>query len=246
MSGKGDITPTMLCGKFQEATWIGFGCVKVGIQSCRMFSLYNPENCSITIAVGKCPMKSGFNITLGPHNESSIVIEPKSTVDGHVYWTPNSNMSVREVAILLMNSKTKLQLTLHGIAGIGEHKVPSKLEQKSKKVPIARKGSFRANASGPKTSITNKHDSTNLMKKNSSNQLSVVESKANVYGDKWADKQVTCITRWMNEKISPQMHVVFSNIGPNYSSIDYQHQLQKHREEMCWIASEDSFVDVVE
>lgn len=116
----GDQIPTMICGNGHAPVWIGFGCIKVGTKSTREFNLVNPENSSIFLSVEKCPMQRGFSITFDEQGSTSISLEPRGIISGYVHWIPSSNMSVRETIIISMNSKTKLQLTIHGISGIGE------------------------------------------------------------------------------------------------------------------------------
>ena len=116
----GQSIPTLICGQFQESVWIGFGCVNVGMKTTRQFKLINPENSEMTLSVEKCPSKKGFSIFLSGDGATSITLAPQEQICGFVHWTPTENMSVREVALIKINSRIPLQLTLHGISGIGE------------------------------------------------------------------------------------------------------------------------------
>ena len=112
-------TATLICEKFQGAVWVGFGCVALHCTTTREFNLVNPSSSSVDITVDKCPAKKGFTITFGENGASSVSVGPAQTVSGHVHWRPPDSASVREVVTLLMDKKHRLQLTLHGIAGMG-------------------------------------------------------------------------------------------------------------------------------
>jgi hypothetical protein len=114
-----EIIATLICEKFQGAVWVGFGCVVLNSPTIREFNLVNPGASSVSITVDKCPSKKGFDITFGANGATSVSLDPSETVSGFVKWNPSENMSVREIAVLLMDGKHRLQLTLHGIAGMG-------------------------------------------------------------------------------------------------------------------------------
>jgi hypothetical protein len=116
----GDQIPTMICGNFQESVWVGFGCVRVGTKTSRQFNIVNPESCPISLSVEKCPTQKGFSIVFDEQESTTTTLEPRGAISGFVHWIPSDNMSVRDIAVISMNSKTKLQLTIHGISGIGE------------------------------------------------------------------------------------------------------------------------------
>ena len=116
--GSGTIA-TVICEKFQGAVWVGFGCVALNCTTSREFHLVNPSSSTVNITVDKCPEKKGFSITFGTDHATSVSVGPSETLSGQVHWTPSDNMSIREVGVLLMDNKHRLQLTLHGIAGKG-------------------------------------------------------------------------------------------------------------------------------
>lgn len=112
---------TLICEKFQGAVWVGFGCVDLNCTTSREFKLVNPSSQPVTITIDKCPAKKGFAITLGARGGagSCVTVNASDSVSGYVNWSPTDNISVRETATLLLDNKHKLQLTLHGIAGMG-------------------------------------------------------------------------------------------------------------------------------
>jgi hypothetical protein len=111
--------PTVLCEKFQGAVWIGFGCVSVNHTTTREFKLANQSSKPVTISVDKCPTKKGFMIHFGEQCGKSVTVGANESVLGSVQWTPSEDISVREAAVLLMDGKHRLPLTLHGISGVG-------------------------------------------------------------------------------------------------------------------------------
>jgi hypothetical protein len=119
---KVETLPSLICGTFQEPLWIGFGCVTVGTKYSRRFQIINPESSEVIISIHNCPSNKGFSIELGD-SQSTLRIPGNHTSFGSIHWIPSINMSVREVATLMMNSKIPLQVTIHGFAGSGEVRV---------------------------------------------------------------------------------------------------------------------------
>ena len=124
-SGVSDKIPTVICERFQGPVWIGFGCVELDSLTTKEFTLVNPGNSAVNITVDKCPTKKGFSITFGDNEASSMCVQPSQSASGFVKWNASENISVRDVAVLLMDNNLRLQLSLHGVAGKG---TVSKLE----------------------------------------------------------------------------------------------------------------------
>ena len=114
-----DDIPTLVCGICPEPVWIGFGCVNIGTKTTRQFTIVNPKDYSIKLVVQKCPTRKGFTINLG-NEETVSTLQPGESLSGYIHWIPSENMSVREVASILVNGDMSLHFTLHGISGIGQ------------------------------------------------------------------------------------------------------------------------------
>jgi hypothetical protein len=115
--------PTLICGQFQEPLWLGFGCVKINSVASKRFQISNPTPNTIRLAVEKVPSAKGFRITLGNQNLQQITLNPNEFSYGIVEWVPDLDMCVRETITLSLGGKMKLQVTVHGIAGIGEVRI---------------------------------------------------------------------------------------------------------------------------
>lgn len=108
--------PTLLCAKFQSSLYIEFNNVNVGSIVKKDFRIENPHDSkTIRLVVEKCPENKGFQVYLN----SSGHIPPKGKITGQVVWTPDRDMAAREIVILKSDNKFSLQLTLHGVAGLG-------------------------------------------------------------------------------------------------------------------------------
>ena len=114
--------PSILCEKFQKALWIEFDTVLVKSTNHKQFKLINPNNDRpINVSVDKVPDKKGFSLSLGNSVDgSSVDIPANGSAIGTLYWIPQTDMAVREVAILKLNNSAPLQLSIHGTAGIGQ------------------------------------------------------------------------------------------------------------------------------
>lgn len=119
ITSKSSVSASVICEKFQGAVWVGFGCVPLNCTTTREFNIVNPTSQPVTLTVEKCSVKKGFSITFGSSGALTVTVGASETVPGYVHWNPSENLSVRESALLLMDNKHRLQLTLHGIAGMG-------------------------------------------------------------------------------------------------------------------------------
>jgi Abnormal spindle-like microcephaly-assoc'd, ASPM-SPD-2-Hydin len=123
-SDTSDAVPVLLCAPFQSALWIGMGCVPLNTTVTKIFELRNETKKNANIVVEQWettgPAKAGFSVSFGVSKSQSISIPPEESVIGYVTWTPVHNQSVSESAILRLNDKLSLQITLHGIAGTGD------------------------------------------------------------------------------------------------------------------------------
>ena len=119
--------PVLQCAPFQSALWIGFGCVQLNSANTKVFELRNEEDSPATISVvdwdKSSAARAGFSISFGSTRADSICIQSKDVAIGYVTWTPSVDSSVSENAILKLNSRHSLQITLHGISGSGEGEV---------------------------------------------------------------------------------------------------------------------------
>jgi len=115
------VEPSMLCARFQGSMYVEFGTVAVNSCNTRLFKLINPnKNKSVTISVDRISEAKGFSILLGPNGSNIIEIPGGETGTGVVTWNPTSNISAREVAILKLDDKAPLQMTVTGVAGTGK------------------------------------------------------------------------------------------------------------------------------
>lgn len=117
-------TPILICAKFQASLYLEFNTVQVGSTSTKIFQLRNPNNRSIKVSIERVPEKYGFQVSLGSGlDQKFIVIEPLESATGYVHWFPTKDTAVRESVILKLDDKVPLQLTLHGVAGLGLQQV---------------------------------------------------------------------------------------------------------------------------
>lgn len=119
-----DARPSLICDKLQQPLFVGFGCVKVSTTHTRRFNLVNPSPAAIIIAMeqSSIPTDKGFAVTIDNSENNTFSIGPNDTKCVVVEWSPDRDMSVRETLRMLLNGKYKLEVTLHGIAGMGEVK----------------------------------------------------------------------------------------------------------------------------
>ena len=119
-----DSIPVLLCAPFQSTLWIGFGCVQLNNTVTKIFELRNENDKISNIRIddweSTSAAKSGFSVTFGASRTQSIAINAKESVLGYISWTPECDQSVSENAILKLNDRLSLQITLHGIAGTGD------------------------------------------------------------------------------------------------------------------------------
>ena len=111
----------LICARFQDALWLEFGTVPVGASRFVNFKLRNPsKNKAITVSIEKESNKFGLSLKFHDSNEGKVNIEPESTVDGTVFWSPTFDVSIRETIRLKLDEKAPLQIIVHGIAGTGK------------------------------------------------------------------------------------------------------------------------------
>ena len=116
--------PFLICAKFQASLYLEFNTVQVGSTTTKIFQLRNPNNRSIKVSIERVPEKYGFQVSLGSGLDQKIVeIAPLESVTGYVHWFPTKDTAVRESVILKLDDKIPLQLTLHGVAGLGLQQV---------------------------------------------------------------------------------------------------------------------------
>jgi hypothetical protein len=113
--------PFLICAKFQASLYLEFNTVQVGSTTTKIFKLQNPHNNrSIKVSIERVSEKHGFQVSLGTGLGQSVVeIESCGSVTGYVHWFPTIDTAVRESVILKLDDKIPLQLTLHGVAGLG-------------------------------------------------------------------------------------------------------------------------------
>ena len=113
--------PILVCDKFQEAIWIGFGCVTVGSTSEQYFQITNPDNRNpADVKVDKFPSDKGFTLSLEDGNEQHLLIPANTSIKARLIWKPTTNLTVRDEASIKINNSFRLFITLHGVSGIGE------------------------------------------------------------------------------------------------------------------------------
>ena len=119
-----DSIPVLLCAPFQSTLWIGFGCVQLNDTITKIFELRNDNEKTSHIRIddweSTSAARAGFSITFGASRTQSITINAKESVIGYISWTPECDQSVSESAILKLNDRMSLQITLHGVAGTGD------------------------------------------------------------------------------------------------------------------------------
>ena len=119
-----DSIPVLLCATFQSTLWVGFGCVQLNNTVTKIFELRNENDKVSHIRIedweSTSAAKCGFSVTFGTSRTQSISINAKESVLGYISWTPECDQSVSENAILKLNDRLSLQITLHGVAGTGD------------------------------------------------------------------------------------------------------------------------------
>ena len=111
----------LICAKFQNSLYLEFGNVPVRSTNFLSFKLQNPNPAKgVHIEIDKFQESKGLSIVFGAMGTKEIDIGPSESAIGTVYWTPTSDMSIREIVKLKMDHKAPLQLTIHGIAGSGK------------------------------------------------------------------------------------------------------------------------------
>ena len=121
--------PFLICAKFQASLYLEFNTVHVGSTTTKIFNLRNPHNRTIKVSIDRVPEKHGFKVSLGAGlDQTHVEIEPSGNVNCYVHWFPTTDIAVRESVILKLDDKIPLQLTLHGIAGLGFQQVIHQLK----------------------------------------------------------------------------------------------------------------------
>ena len=124
INGGGAMVPVILCEKYQDPLWIGFGCVRTNDVARKTFRIANPHmSLSMEILIESIPTKIGVSVSFtSQKSESNVaVVPPGNFVEAVVTWCPPTHMSIRDVVTLTCNNSIgKLHLTLHGISGKGD------------------------------------------------------------------------------------------------------------------------------
>eukprot|EP01041_Mallomonas_annulata_P000646 gene646-1248_t len=194
--------PILVCQKFQEPIWLGFGCVDLNSTIERKFQLSNPfDSKTLKVSIGNVPTLKGFNIYLGNSTDKESTISPLGSVIGTVSWQPTSNLSVRDEAILLVDDKVRLYLNLHGMSGIGEETSVSKENKPVMQEPDS--DMDLSNSDNIQKAVINhmkKH-----IKKATSSTLVIPETKLIKKID-WAEKQEIGFSSWLNNIFQQGTH----------------------------------------
>ena len=127
----------LICSKFQESLHVDFGVVPLRTTKKFTFQLKNPSKSkAVKLALDRYNDKAGLHIILDT-NESSIVnIEPSSTKEGTIFWTPANDCMMRVVIGLKMDDRAPLQIVAQGTAGTGI--VRTSLEQSTSVFTVIR------------------------------------------------------------------------------------------------------------
>jgi len=119
-----DSIPVLLCAPFQSSLWIGFGCVPLHTSITKIFELRNetkkPSQVVIENWETTSACRAGFSLTFGSTKSQKVLLDPSASIIGYVTWTPTIDQCISENAIIKVNDKLALQVTLHGISGTGE------------------------------------------------------------------------------------------------------------------------------
>lgn len=111
----------LICAKFQNALYLEFGHVPVKSTNFLSFQMRNPNTTKpVNISIENATLKNGLSIAFGVRDETEVDIGPGENHTGTIYWTPCTDMSIREIVKLKMDKKAPLQLTIHGVAGTGK------------------------------------------------------------------------------------------------------------------------------
>lgn len=111
----------LICAKFQNALYLEFGHVPVKSTNFLSFQMRNPNTTKfVNISIENATLKNGLSIAFGVRDETEVDIGPGENHTGTIYWTPSTDMSIREIVKLKMDKKAPLQLTIHGVAGTGK------------------------------------------------------------------------------------------------------------------------------
>ena len=114
--------PTVLCAKFQKQLVVNFDKVGANTTNIKHFKLCNPLNeKAIVISVHKVPEDKGITFSFGDSLKSaSVTIPPKTTVRAALHWMPNSDIVLKDSALLKVDDDFTLPFSLQGSAGLGD------------------------------------------------------------------------------------------------------------------------------
>lgn len=146
----------LICAKFQEALWLEFGSVSVKSTNFQNFQLNNPNKSKpVNIKVDKLNSKHGLSIAFSGSSKQEVEVPPLEVVRGTVFWTPQYDISIREIISLKMDDKLPLQITVHGSAGTGKREVDlMKTKKEPEKKEIRRKLVFESAPPAPPKKVS--------------------------------------------------------------------------------------------
>ena len=113
------VVPVLVCEKFQEPLWLGFGCIEVDAISRRPFRLANPLNVPAEVSIISIPINMGLVLKIGDAEVQKALIAPYGTINCEVFWKPRSHISMREAISIHCEGVGKIYVNLHGVAGRG-------------------------------------------------------------------------------------------------------------------------------
>ena len=143
------IAPVMRLGRFSESIYLEFGSENniVGIPRSMPFKLHAVEG-DTEVEVTKVPRKKGFSVDF-----QKVKVGKNETIVQNVTWTPMLNGGVREVILLALPGRGRLQITCHGTATGGASDTTEPKPKPSAKSKFQRRMSLKKPAAKKPTPL---------------------------------------------------------------------------------------------
>ncbi|KAG0053426.1 hypothetical protein BGZ83_001140 [Gryganskiella cystojenkinii] len=264
--------PRLILAPFEPAPWLEFGKVVIGAKKTVTMVVENPSDRTERLTLDStCKMEEkGFNISqLDPILSSSstrssgdnatpmtdsIILQPRSTIEIDICWTPLTVGSIRASAILKTNSGRFMV----NLRGRGDFPVPEYQGLQNSRNPLG--ASVRS--INPDAAFTPRSSSVSIMKQSMMRHSVIKNDLASststqpppggystlpyvttndMYDEKWIDKQERSFSQWLNYEFHATVDEFSAKDPSSWSYYSHKLEFEHTRASACKIYQSDTF-----